>query len=294
MKILLTGATGFIGKRLVSRLTKDGHSCVVATRHPETATPIPDARLVSYTAKIDAEAVINLAGETVAGRWTVGKKERILTSRVNLTENLVANIAKADSKPKVLLSASATGFYGDRGNEILTEASPIDPQHHFLAQVCEKWEGAANKASELGIRVVNLRTSNVLDPAGGMLAKLLPPLRLSPFIVPFAPKAYIPWISMEDEIELIVFALQTESISGPMNLVAPNPETSLEFHHALGRILHRLVLGKVPDFVLKVALGEFSEALLASERILPQVALDAGYQFRHPDLSLFLLKAYGR
>ena len=288
MKVVLAGSTGFIGTHLVASLLADGHRCTVLTRHPGKLIggPFPSTvEIRDYNSMPDeADAVVNLAGESVAGFWTESKKQLIEKSRIDFTKTLVAWMAGLSKRPSVFLAGSATGFYGDRGEEFLTESSSVDPQHHFLGRVCEQWEAAANEATALGVRVVNLRTSNVLGKGGGMLGKMVPMLKLSPFILPFAREAYLPWISLRDEVDLIRFALVHDEIVGPLNLVSPDLTTAGQLQAAIGKCIHRKTLGSLPNWVLSLTAGEFSQALTASQKVVPAKALKARFKFQDPDL----------
>lgn len=292
MKIVLAGCTGFIGRKLVHHLVDRGHECTVLIRSYRSSGPgvFPDSvRLAPYKdMPNEAEAVVNLAGETVAGLWTNSKKDRILRSRVDSTQTLVKWMEDLAKIPTVFISGSATGIYGDRGEERLTEKSNPDPENRFLAQVCKPWEEAAIKAREFGVRVVTLRTGNVLDPAGGMIGKMLPMFRISPFVVPFAKEAYLPWISMRDEVGCICYAIENEWVDGPINLVSPTQCTAGQLQSALAVKLNRPVIGSIPNWVLRLVTGEFSEALLSSQRVLPEKMQNAGYVFEDPDLTEYL------
>ena len=292
MKIVLAGCTGFIGRRLVQQLVERGHDCTVLIRSSASSGPgiFPETvRLAPYKDMPDeAEAVVNLAGESVAGLWTTNKKVRILRSRVETTEKLVKWMEGLSKRPSIFVSGSATGIYGDRGDERLSEKSNPDPENRFLAQVCKPWEAAANKAREFGVRVVTLRTGNVLDPAGGMIGKMLPMFRISPFVVPFAKDAYLPWISMRDEIGCICYSIENDWVEGPVNLVSPTQSTFGELQAALAEKLNRPVIGSIPNWALRLVTGEFSEALLASQRVLPEKMQNAGYVFEDPDLGEYL------
>ncbi len=290
MIIVLTGCTGFIGKKLVTKLVEDGHECIVLVR---SSTKIPDSfpksvRIALYSEMPSAaDAVINLAGETVVGRWTTEKMDRILNSRVDVTRQLVTWMTELEVKPKVFLSGSAIGYYGDRGSEIITEETGPSLDKGFRFQVCERWEVEANRAKSLGIRVVNLRIGNVLALGGGMLGQMLAMMKLAPIIVPHNPKGFLPWISMTDLVGMICFALEHEKVSGPINLVAPNSATWSDFYRGLAGILKRPMMGKVPSFMLRLILGKFAEALMESQEIVPQRMLREGYVFHDPDMKGF-------
>ena len=293
MKILLIGCTGFLGKNLVRLLARQGHECVVLTRSSRSISLPESVKVAPYADPPDqVDAVISLVGEPVAGRWTTEKKKKILDSRVDSTRHWVTWMGSLKTPPRVFLCASAVGIYGDRGNETLTEDSMPDPQNGFLADVCKKWEAEANRAVEFGTRVVNLRISNVMDPTGGFLKALAPMLKLSPFYIPTAPKAYLPWISLVDCVEAMKFALVNDTLSGPVNLVSPTAITNLGFYKALGKARRRLVLGFVPDFAIRTLLGEFADAVIGSQHILPERLVQAGFKFQDPNLTEFLTRRF--
>jgi len=292
MKVVVAGGTGFIGKRLVTRLVEDGHDCTVLIRSPHSppADFFPnEVRLSPYASMPNAaDAVINLGGETVVGRWTKAKKDRILDSRIGITRDLVKWMGGLKKKPSVFLSGSAVGYYGDRGSDTITEDAAPDPKKGFRAQVCIMWEQEALEARRMDIRVVTLRTGNVLDPSGGMLGKMIPSLRIAPFILPYARDAFLPWISLRDTVGIVSFVLKTESVSGPVNLVAPTPATIGEFFNDLGSILHKKVVGTLPRWPLKLVLGEFSKALTDSQRVIPEKIVYDGYAFQDIELGEYL------
>ncbi len=288
MNILITGATGFVGRRLCEVLSQAGHTIVALSRDPAAARQ----RIPSLTAAFswdalgealkNCDAVINLAGETVAGRWTDAKKRAIHESRIVSTRNLVEGFSKSSSRPKVLISASAIGYYGDRGDEPLREDSPAGSD--FLARVCQEWEGEAAKAESLGIRVVRLRIGLVLGPGGGALQAMLPIFRVGLGGPLGSGKQYWSWIHRDDVAGAIVLALEREDLSGPINVTAPQPVRQREFAHTLGRVMRRPAFLPTPAFALKIALGEFSSELLSSKRVIPERLQKAGYRFRFAEL----------
>ena len=293
MKILFVGCTGFIGRNLVRHLVKQGHECIVLIRKPNSTIPgyFPaGAVMTPYDTRPDeVDAVINLAGEPVAGSWSETHKKKIMDTRVDSTRELVDWMRTLKTPPKVFLSASAIGFYGDRGTEELSEESRLDPNRAFLAQVCILWEQEANHARDLGVRVVNLRLGNVLGAHGGFLLGLDAMIRLAPVYSPIAPRAYLAWISMVDTVRMMEFALNNDQVRGPLNVVAPGPVTNLEFYRALGKAKHRLVIGSVPNILLRAMLGKFSEAVLSSQKVVPAKAIALGFQFKDSDLSQLLI-----
>lgn len=282
MIIAITGASGLIGTRLRQRIADSGH----------TARPIPrdagDAELAQILAS--ADAVVHLAGEPVAQRWTEAAKKRIQDSRVEGTRRLVSALAGQSQRPRVLVCASAVGYYGSREEEILTEAS--SPGTDFLARVVVDWEEAAQSAEPLGIRVVRLRFGMVLGH-GGALAKLLPIFRMGAGGRLGSGRQWMAWIHIEDAVNLILFALNFAAIKGAVNATAPHPVTNDEFTSRLAIALHRPAILPAPAFVLKLVLGEMAEMLLASQRVLPSVAKSDGFPFRYPDLHAALENLLG-
>jgi uncharacterized protein len=292
MKALVTGATGFVGPRLLRLLD----SPVVVSRSPERARraignlagPIfrwdPLREPLPGEALEGVDVVYHLAGESVAeGRWTAVQKARIRDSRVIGTRNLVQGIKQVERKPRVLVSASAVGYYGNRSDEELTESAP--PADDFLADVCVAWEREAMAAERYGVRTVTARTGIVLGAGGGALAKMLTPFKLGAGGPLGNGKQWMPWVHVADLARLYVHAADTASISGPMNAVAPNPVRNSEFTKALGRQLHRPAFMPAPYIGLRLLFGEFAQVLFASQRVIPKVALDTGFVFQYPDIA---------
>jgi uncharacterized protein (TIGR01777 family) len=286
MKITLTGATGFIGGPLVKRLAERGHELTILTRHPRTgANPRHlawDARSAPPLEAMEADAIVHLAGEPVGQRWTADVKRRIRASRIEGTRAVVEGIAAARSRPKVLVSASAIGIYGSRGDEVLTERSAAGSG--FLEDVTVEWERESARANEAGVRVVNPRIGIVLGRDGGALARMLPPFKAGAGGRLGSGHQWMSWIHIDDVAGLILFALENESLRGALNLTSPNPVTNADFTAALSAALRRPALFPVPVFALKLLFGEMAEVLLASQRVIPQAALDAGYHFAYPEL----------
>ena len=291
MKALITGATGLIGRRLVERLERP----VVLSRNVEraktalgeSAGPVfawnPSHDPPPAEAFEGVDAVFNLAGESVGeGRWTKAKKQRILDSRVNGTRHLVETLRGLQRPPRVLVSASAIGFYGPCGDEVLDESAPAGDD--FLAQVCRAWEAEATKARDAGLRVVCARTGVVLATDGGALGKMLTPFKLGLGGRLSHGRQIMPWVHVDDVVGLLMHAAQTEAIDGPMNTTAPTPVSNREFTSTLARVLRRPAFFPMPAFVLKLLIGEFAEAVLASQRVLPKRAQETGYEFRYPQL----------
>lgn len=290
MRILLTGGTGFIGKRLVRRLVEEGHTCVVLVRRSpsqykaqEGVTYLPNESLATVR---DIDAVINLAGETVVGIWTSEKRKRIIQSRVVATRSLVEWMEALRERPRVLLSASAVGIYGNRPHELLTERSALDPKRKFRYEVCTAWEGEAEKAEALGVRVVLMRLGNVMSREGGVLGMALPLLRFAPVLVPPAPKSSLAWIALPDVLSMFSWALQND-VSGPLNVTGPEPATFRMFVKAIGKTLQRPVVGGIPPVLMGV-LGEFGRSQADSQDVRPEKSTNLGFRFEHPSLPDFI------
>ncbi|MBO0857632.1 MAG: TIGR01777 family oxidoreductase [Chloracidobacterium sp.] len=288
MKILITGATGFIGRSLCQSLVNEGHQVVALSRRQQAAGAAvfqwePEAEPPPSEAWDGVEAVIHLAGEPVATRWTEEQKRRIRDSRVKGSRNLIAGMRAARRPPKVLVSASAVGFYGDRGDEILNESS--DPGSGFLTEVCLDWECEAARARELGVRVPLVRIGVVLSPSGGALEKMLLPFKLGLGGRLGDGRQWFPWIHIEDITGIFLHALRSPAVDGPINGVAPEAVTNEEFTRQLATALNRPAFFPVPKFALRVLMGrEMAEAVMGSLRVVPQVALDTGYWFKYPSL----------
>jgi len=288
MNYLVTGATGFIGSRVVEALLAQGHSVNYLGRrrsnHLDTRAAfhfwnIKEAPPLDSMPRLDA--VVHLAGEPVAQHWTAEVKRRIHDSRVIGTRKLVSAIGELDYKPSVLVSSSAVGYYGSRGDEILTEQSA--PGSDFLAQVCRDWELEAVRARDFGLRVVPIRTGIVLGRNGGALKQMLPPFRLGLGGKLGNGKQWMPWIHLEDLVRLFIFAAESQEVSSPLNGVR-EPVTNAAFTRELGRALHRPTVFSIPKFGLKAAFGEMSEALLSSARAIPQATEKAGFPYKFNDL----------
>jgi uncharacterized protein (TIGR01777 family) len=285
MNIVLTGATGFIARHLIPKLSAEGHELRTLGRRP--VEPLPffewDSSREPPAAALEAcDAVVNLAGENVDQRWTSEAKRRLRESRIAGTRHLVAALAKKDRRPAVLLNASAVGIYGSRGDELLTETSSHGSG--FLADLTVEWEAVTHSAEPLGIRVVNLRFGLVLGRDGGALPKMMMPFRLRMGGKLASGKQWLPWVHIEDATNLVLFALHNAGVRGPLNVVAPNPVTNADFTRTLAAVLHRPAFMTVPAFALKIALGEMAEAALSSERVVPAAAQAAGFHFTYPEL----------
>jgi hypothetical protein len=289
--VALTGASGLLGTTLRTFLSSGGHEVRVIGRAGGRLDP---------RGLEGADAVVHLAGAGVADeRWTPERKQLLVDSRVDYTRQLVAALAGLTRRPKVLLAGSAVGLYGDRGDEWLTEASAPGPRAEggagFLSGLCVDWEAQALEARQLGLRVVCLRTGVVLTPAGGALAKLLPPFNAGVGGPTGSGSQYLSWISAEDAVGAMHHALFTEALQGPVNLVAPNPETSRDFAHTLGHVLGRPSFTPTPDFALLGLFGDLARAtILSGQRVRPSALEHAGFEFMHPTLESALRFELGR
>jgi uncharacterized protein (TIGR01777 family) len=294
MQILLSGSSGLVGKALISRLTGAGHQVIRLVRRTPTR---PDERQWNPEERVNPivldriDAVIHLAGDNIAdGRWTPEKKKRIRDSRVIGTRKLAEAIAEAPHPPKALISTSAIGYYGDRGDEILDESSA--PGSGFLPDVCIGWENACDPAKAKGVRVVLARLGIVMSTESGALSQMLTPFKFGVGGVVGSGKQYWSSISLDDVTSAFQFLAENEQISGPVNLVAPTPATNREFTKALGHVLHRPTVLPMPAFAARLALGEMADGLiLASARVLPKRLEQAGFQFGYPNVEAILRHA---
>jgi hypothetical protein len=278
VNILVSGASGLIGSHLVPALRSQGHAVSSLVRRPAK-----NQQEIQWTPefKADFDAVIHLAGETIMGRWTDKKKAAILDSRVAGTRNLAATVAAMHAK--IFIVSSAVGYYGPHGDEVLTENSPSG--NDFLSRVAREWEAAAEPARQAGVRVVNFRLGVVLTRDGGALKQMLTPFRMGAGGRIGSGKQWMSWIALDDVVGAILFALGTETLTGPVNLVAPNPATNADFTKALGQALHRPTMFPVPAAAIKIALGEMGETMLLNgQRVAPKKLQESGYQFLHPEI----------
>ncbi|EAW36743.1 TIGR01777 family oxidoreductase [Lyngbya sp. PCC 8106] len=295
MKVAITGATGFVGTRLVERLHKEGHQVLVLTRNPERAKRIfpnsayPQLEIVGYTptesgswqqAISGCQGVVNLAGASIAeGRWTPQRKQEIIHSRATGTAKLVEAIEQADSKPSVLVNSSAVGYYGTSNTAIFDETSP--PGDDFLAQVCQAWESAAQKVKESGTRLVIVRTGIVLG-MGGALAKMLTPFKLFAGGPLGSGKQWFSWIHRDDLVSLIIFALTHPEVEGVVNGTAPNPVRMEQLCNTLGEVLHRPSWLPVPDFALETLLGDSAKLVLEGQQVIPKRTVSYNFDYQYP------------
>lgn len=287
MKILVTGATGLVGSALTSSLAVGGHDVVRLGRTASEAGDVrwdPEGGVLDAGALEGVDGVVHLAGENIAtGRWTAEKKRRIRESRVRGTRLLAETLAGLERSPRVLVSASAIGYYGDRGDEELRETSSAGAG--FLSDVCREWEAATEAAQGKGIRVVHARLGVVLSTGGGALAKMLTPFKLGAGGIIGNGRQYMSWITLDDTVAAVSHLLATDSVDGPVNVVAPGTVTNHEFTKTLGRVLRRPTLFPMPAFAARLAFGEMADALLlASTRVKPAALLESGYAFRHDSL----------
>ncbi len=299
MKISVTGGTGFLGSHLAGRLLADGHSVRILGRRPRTGVA-RDVQLFLWDAMkaappkeslSGADAIVHLAGEPIAQRWTREVKHRIRASRVDGTRRLVTAISEMSPPPATLVTASAVGLYGPGDEEIFTENSP--PGEGFLADVCRGWEAEADKAVALGVRIVKLRIGVVLGVGGGALAQILPPFKMFVGGQIGTGRQWMSWIHLDDVTGLIRFALENPGLSGPVNATAPNPVRNSRFTRILARTLRRPAVFQVPERALRMLFGEMAEILLTGQRVLPEVAGKAGYQFLYPDIGTALKNLLG-
>ena len=313
LAIGITGSSGFLGSSLIPFLTTGGHRVIRFIRHgpttddnklgsknvksiqwnPYSSPPYTDVSSLNDSNN-QMDAVVNLAGENIFGRWTKKKKKRIFDSRVNATKSLCKLLSSLDKPPKVLVSASATGYYGDRGDDMLTEESRSSVG--FLSDLCKDWEEATQIAKESGIRVVNLRLGIVLSSSGGMLSKILPLFKVGLGGRIGNGNEYMSWIGLDDLVGLILYTIVDESISGPINAVSPNPITNTDFTMTLGKVLSRPTMFSIPKSIIKSVLGEelAESAILSSTRVIPKRLIKVGYQFRFSYLESVLEHTLGK
>lgn len=291
--VLVTGATGFIGSRVCDTLHEKDYTVNAVSRNPERARTklnqvneiyawSPETEQLPPEATSDVNAVIHLAGESIAGRWNAEKKRRIRDSRVLSTRNLVASFASSDTKPDVLVCASAIGLYGDSGDEVFTETTPQGTD--FLAEVCHEWETESQKASEHGIRVVSVRIGLVLGIGGGLLEQVLPPFKMGVGGKLGSGNQWMSWIHIDDIVGIILHAMVNSDIQGALNATAPTPVRNIEFTKTLGSVLRKPTIFPVPAFGLKLLMGEFANFVVLSQNVIPEKTEESGYQFQYRTL----------
>ena len=292
MRLVITGASGFIGSALCDKLLAQGHALTLFTRGSPRDANTGTKRWLHWTpgalrewdiALDGADGVINLAGEPIAEKkWTPTQRRRIEKSRIDATYSLVQACAKAKQRPQFLINASAVGYYGPHGDEMITEE--IAPGNDFLSVLCRDWEEEAKKAEELGMRVVRLRIGIVLGHGGGALGKMALPFKYFAGGALGSGQQWMSWIHLEDLVGLIVQAIDDPRTAGPVNATAPNPVRNKEFCQTLAKVMHRPCWATVPGFALRMALGDMAEMLLTGQRVIPAVAEKSGYRFRYPTL----------
>ena len=284
----VSGAGGLIGSALVQRLAAEGHDVAPLVRRPPTAGEIgwdPEAGRLDSRDLHGVDAIIHLAGENIGTRWTEARKARIVASRVKGTRLLSETASQMADPPKVMISASAVGIYGNRGDEILTEQSPLGGAHDFLVSTGRQWEAAADPARAAGIRVVHPRFGLVLSRRGGALGRMLPPFRLGVGGRLGPGSQWMSWISIDDVVSALIFLMANETAVGPVNVTSPEPVRNRDFTRTLGRVLSRPTVLPVPAHGLRLIFGEMADAtLLASTRVVPQRLLQVGFQFQHSAL----------
>lgn len=309
MKVVIAGGSGFLGNALAWAWAEEGHDVRILTRsvppgharhESGTGTPgithigwTPDGQQGGLGSQLDGTtAVINLAGASInGGRWNAARKQVIRDSRVLATGSLAGAIAASPSPPAVFISASGVGYYGDRGSTALSEDA--GPGDDFMAHVCVEWETEARRAARDGVRVVMLRTGLVLEKSGGALPEMARPFRFFVGGPIGSGRQYMSWIHRLDWIEMVRWIVETPAVSGPVNVTAPQPVTNVQFAHALGRALHRPALLPAPRFAVKLVVGEMADAIFASQRALPGVALAKGYHFRYPEIDMAFRGIFG-
>jgi uncharacterized protein (TIGR01777 family) len=293
VKVLVSGASGFIGSALCDSLLVRGDTVVGLSRDPKRARRTnpsvnwhawePTLERPAVEAFEGVDAVVHLLGEKINQRWSAEAKERIMESRRTGTHNLLGTIAGLDRKPQVLVNQSAIGYYGDRGEAIVDESS--EPGEGFDAEVVREWEKAAHEAEPTGVRLVIVRTGHVLDPRGGFLKQLLTPFKLGVGGPLAGGGQYVSWIHVDDEVGILLWALDHDEVSGVVNATAPNPVTNKVFSKALGKTIGRPAVLPIPGFTLDLMYGgEFGAVLRGGQRVMPRRALDLGYEFKHPEL----------
>jgi uncharacterized protein len=294
--VAIAGASGFLGTAFARHLTREGHEVRRIGRASSRGVDFQwdlDAGRLDPAALDGAEVVVNLAGENVAQRWTQAHKRAILTSRLRSTEVLAKTMAAVRTPPRVFLSTSAIGIYGSRGSQALDESSA--PGRGFLADVVQQWESAATPARDAGVRLVHPRLGLVMHPDGGVLSKLLPLFNVGGGGKIGKGDQWMSWIGMHDLLRALVFLMNTDAITGPVNVTAPNPATNAQFSHTLGEVLHRPALATVPEFAVKLMFGEMGEeTLLSGQRVLPRRLLDSQFQFDYPELAAALRHELGK
>lgn len=298
MRILVTGGSGFVGRLLCQRLARDGHQLMVVSRSPDSARRVlPEScdirDEVAAFAEREPEAIVNLAGEPIAGkRWSDAQKRRLFDSRLSVTQQLVELCGQLTTPPRVMVSGSAMGYYGDQGQRAVDEET--SPNEEFAHRLCAQWEAKAHEAERHGVRVVLLRTGLVLDAGGGTLAKMLPAFKMGLGGRFGSGRQFMPWIHREDHVRSIEFLLEHDTLSGAFNASAPHPVRNAEFAATLARHLRRPALMPVPAALLELGLGEMSRLLLTGADMRPRRLLDAGFRFNYETLDAALADILAR
>jgi uncharacterized protein len=289
MRVLITGASGLVGTALGARLRADGNrvGAFVRSENPAGGEDVswnPETGDMDLNAAEGADAIVNLAGASIGGgRWTAARKELLRTSRVNLTKNLIGSLKLLKAKPQVLVSASAIGYYGDRGDESLSESSAPGPD--FLAQLARDWEAAAMQAESAGIRTVIVRFGIILSKDGGALPRMMTPIKMCVGGKLGSGRQWMSWVTLDDTVSAIRHAIIAANLRGPVNVVAPNPARNADFTRTLARQMHRPAVFPAPAFALRMMLGEMADALLlSSQRVSPKKLGEANFSFRYPEL----------
>lgn len=297
MKLLIAGGSGFIGKELTKELINQGHEIILLTRNPSKSKDLNTEKLraVEWNGKDmgnwskhvnEVDGIINLCGESIAEKWTKEYKERLLSSRLNSTKAIINSIEAAKVKPKVLINASAVGYYGNVENDEVTE--DYKKGTGFLPELCSKWEDAASEASVYGVRVVKLRIGIVLEKNGGALLKMIPPFLIFAGGPLGSGKQWFPWIHRDDVVKSIIFCLENQNLSGPVNITAPEVITMKNFCSSLGKTLNRPSWAPVPGFVLKIILGEMAGMLLTGQKAIPKKLEEFNYKFKFRNIDAAL------
>lgn len=297
-KICVTGGTGFIGTALCHELLQHEYEVNVLTRDTHRAEQHLDRRVKAVVSLRDLNPddtpgiIINLAGQSLgSGRWTKALKQTFLSSRIGTTARIIDHIVESPTKPRVLISGSAVGYYGARGDEILNENST--PGDEFQADLCRDWEAEAGRAKDLGVRVCVLRMGVVLGKDGGALSSLLPPFKLGLGGQLGDGKQWVSWIHMDDLVGIILHLMEQENLSGTFNATAPNPETNRDFATKLGKVLRRPTFVRVPGWAVRIQVGEMARLFLTGQKVLPQRLIASGYEFQYPELGLALTRSIG-
>lgn len=297
-KVLITGGTGFIGTALSERLLAHGVEIVVLTRNRARALRHFDGRVraVEHLDELDRgiapEIIVNLAGRNLgSARWSKEVKRDLIQSRVGVTENVVDFVAASRVRPRLLISGSAVGYYGNRGDEVLTEQDP--PGNEYQSELCVRWEKAALRAEQFGVRVCLSRTGVVLGPGGGALSGLLPQFRKGLGAVAGSGRQWVSWIQMDDLVDLFLLFMRDDTLRGAFNNTAPNPVTNREFAHAIGRAVQRTVRLRAPAWLMRLAVGGMAHLYLTGQRVVPDRHLRAGHHYRHPDIDAALAVSTG-